>query len=103
MAASQSAWAVSSASYIADALLESLCEAQGPRWATLKKNKKPLTPEEREQVHASGAMWSDDRSAVWKSVVNGKTWYVCSTHRFYQVRPTLRGAIGTFDAVEKTA
>jgi hypothetical protein len=94
--------------YIVDALLEAICESRGPKFDTLKKNKKPLTPEEREQVMKAGAVWhhgqgGTESAAIWKSVVNGKTWYSCHTHRCYQVRPTLKGAISAFDFVKTTS
>lgn len=100
---------MASASLIVDALLESLCESRGPQFDTLKKNKKPLTPEERKQVMDAGAVWhmSSDQGkatpAVWKSVVKGKTWFSCHTHRCYQVRPTLKGAIKAFEFVKTTS
>lgn len=69
----------------------------------LKANKKPLTPEEREEVMKSGAVWhmsSDNGAAspaVWKSEDSkGKKTYVTHTHRAYNTAPTLRGAIGRF-------
>jgi hypothetical protein len=69
----------------------------------LKTNKKPLTPEEREEVMKSGAVWhrgSDDGAAspaVWKSENSkGKKTYVTNTHRAFNTAPTLRGAIGRF-------
>jgi len=83
-----------------------LCEA--PEMATIKKHKVKLEPEEREQAMKAGAVWhhSPDGSptcAIWKAVVNGKTWYGCNTHRCYQAKPTLRGAISAFKFVKSTA
>jgi hypothetical protein len=108
MAAAQSARAVIDAVYIVDSLLESVCESKGPRFDTLKKNRQPLTPEERERVLAAGAVWhqapgGEASAAIWKSVVNGRTWYSCHTHRCYQVRSTLKGAISAFKFVKTTA
>jgi hypothetical protein len=95
------------ATYIVDKLLDCICESKGPKFSVLKKNKKPLTPEEREQVLAAGAVWHHGPDgakspAVWKSVVNGKTWYSCHTHRCYRVCPTLKAAIKAFEYVETT-
>lgn len=64
----------------------------------LKENQVPLTDEERDQVMKSKAVWhhgpnGEETPAVWKSVVNGKTWYVTHTHRAYNKRPTIKGAI----------
>lgn len=81
----------------------------GPDMKTLKKNKVKLTDEERELVMSRGAVWhmgnhnGKPSSAIWKSVVNGKTWYVCNTHRAYQCKPTLKGAIKAFEFIETTA
>ena len=99
---------MSEVGYIVDSLLESVCESKGPKFDTLKKNKKPLTPEEREEVMKAGAVWHhgpDGKAspAIWKSVVGGKTWFSCHTHRCYQVRPTLKSAIKAFDYVKTTA
>jgi len=51
-------------------------------YKNLKKNKVPLTDEEREKVIAAGAIWHSGpggtkTSAVWKSVINGKTRFIC--------------------------
>lgn len=83
-----------------------LCEA--PEMKTIKKNKVKLEPEERAQAMKAGAVWhhSPDGSptcAIWKAVVNGKTWYGCNTHRCYQAKPTLKGAISAFKFVQSTA
>lgn len=74
----------------------------------LKKNKKPLSDEERKQVMDAGAVWhhgpnGEETPAVWKSVVNGKTWYCCNTHRAIQIKPTLKGAIKAFEFIKTTA
>jgi hypothetical protein len=88
---------------LVDILLE-----DGPRLETLKKNKKPLTNEERAQVMKAGAVWhhgpnGEETPAVWKAVVNGKTWFACNTHRAYRVASTLKGAIKDFKYIETTA
>jgi hypothetical protein len=90
-------------------LLKQLVEAvRGPDIKTLKKSKKPLTAEEREQVMKAGAVWhhgpkGEPTLAVQKAVVNGKTWYWCATHRYGVVKPTLKGAIAAFPKVKETS
>lgn len=75
----------------------------------LKKRKVPLTPEEREQVMKAGAVWhhgpsGEETPAVWKTTDSqGKTLYVCNTHRAGQVKPTLKGAIKAYDFIKTTA
>ena len=81
---------------------------ESPKMETLKKNKKPLTDEERKLVMDGGAVWhhgtnGEETPAVWKSVVDDKTWYVCNTHRAYQCKPTLKGAIKAFEFIETTS
>ena len=84
--------------------LESYNAKSGPDFDVLKKNKKALTDEERDKVKKGKAEWNDDRSAVFKSEVNGKIWYVTNTHRAYNVCPTLKGAIKRFhDFIKGTA
>jgi len=68
---------------------------------TLKSHKEPLTSEERSEVMQAGATWHHGPGggatpAVWKAVVNGRTWYVTDTHRCYQAKPTLKGAIHAY-------
>ena len=82
--------------------------SKGPKIDTLKKNKKPLTEEERKEVMDRGATWhhgpnGEATPAVWKAEVDGKMWYVCNTHRAYQCKPTLKGAINSYDFIETTA
>lgn len=79
-------------------------ESKGPEFKTLEKNKVDLTDEERKQVIDADAVWNiNDRptAAVWKSIVNGKTWYVTNTHRCFQSAQTLKGAIGKYHRVVK--
>lgn len=72
---------------------------KGPKYKALKEGKVPLKPEERDLVMKRKAVWhlgnhnGKPSSAVFKSVVNGKTWYTTSTHRAYNVTPTLKGTI----------
>jgi hemerythrin-like domain-containing protein/predicted nucleotidyltransferase/ribosomal protein S18 acetylase RimI-like enzyme len=91
---------------IVDSTLELLFES--PNMETLKKNRKTLSDEERRIVMDSGAVWhhspnGKETPGVWKSIVKGKTWYVCNTHRAYQCKPTLRGAIKAFEFIETTS
>jgi len=79
-------------------------EAAGPEMATLKKNKVTLSKDEREEVKKLKAEWSDKRSAIFKAVIKGKTWYVTHTHRAYQCAPTIKGAAKKFhDFIKETA
>lgn len=81
---------------------------ESPDQKKLKKNRKPLSDEERAEVMKRGAVWhhgpnGEETPAVWKSVVNGKTWYCCNTHRAIQIKPTLKGAIKAFEFIKTTA
>ncbi len=84
-------------------------EGKGPDFATLKKNKVELSDDERAEVMKSKAVWHHGLKgalspAVWKSEVNGKTWYVTNTHRAFNSKPTLKGAIGRYhDFIKSTA
>lgn len=68
----------------------------------LKKNKVPLTKEEREECFKRKAVWHMNHRkgptpAVWKSKdKNGKVTYVTNTHRAYDTASTLKGAIKRF-------
>ena len=82
--------------------------SKGPKMETLKKNRSVLTDEERKEIMDGGAIWhhgpnGKETPAVWKSIVDGKTWYVCNTHRAYQCKSTLKGAINAYDFIETTA
>jgi hypothetical protein len=82
---------------------------ESPEMKTLKKNKKPLTDDERELVMSNDAVWhhgpnGKESPAVWKSIINGKAWYVTNTHRAYQAKPTIKGAIKAYhDFIKTTA
>ena len=80
-----------------------------PSYKVLKKNKVALEPEERKLVMKRGATWNhgpngEKTSAVWKSVVNGKTYYITDTHRAWNVTKTLKGTIRRYhDFIKRTA
>lgn len=90
---------------VANKTAEFIMEKIGRRttFEILKEHKVPLTPEEREKVMKSGAVWHYSHSpggkpvpAVWKSIRGSKTTYVTHTHRAYNQAPTLEGAINRF-------
>lgn len=92
-------------------LIWALEEAKGPEFKTLKKNQVDLEPEERSKVMKSKAVWNfhygrDGKKqatpAVWKAIVNGATWFVTNTHRAFQSRPTLDGAISIYHSFIKS-
>lgn len=57
---------------------------ESPQLKTLKARRRSLDPEEKREA---------GDAPIWKATVNGKTWYVCNTHRCYQARPTVKGAV----------
>lgn len=74
---------------------------ESPQMDTLKKNKVKITDEERNQIMKAKAVWhhgpnGEETPAVWKSVVDGKTWYVTNTHRCYAAKKTLKAAINAY-------
>lgn len=70
----------------------------------LKENKVNLTKEERAKVKKLKAEWSDGRSAIFKSLIKGKTYFVVSTHRAYTYSPKLEEACKKFhDFIKDTA
>jgi hypothetical protein len=75
----------------------------------LKKNKIPLTPEERAEAMRRGAVWHPGNHekptcAIWKSKkADGTIVYGCNTHRAMQIKPTLKGAINAFKFIKTTA
>jgi len=92
-----------------DVVLEKYEAGKCPEFSVLKKNKIPLDPEERKIVLDKKAVWNltnqpSPVSAVWKSVVNGKTWYVTNTHRAFNATQTLNGTIQRYhDFIKGTA
>ncbi len=84
-----------------------LNEAKKSKFKNLEDNKVPLTDEERKKVMDADAVWHHGPGgatspAVWKSVnKDGKVTYVTNTHRAYQDRPTLKGAISIYHSFIK--
>jgi len=93
-------------------------EDEQPSFKVLRKGRKPLDPEERQLCFDRKAVWHNrlkrnektgeiehlPTPAVWKSEVDGKTWYVTNTHRAYNVTPTLKATIKRFhDFIRGTA
>jgi hypothetical protein len=85
-------------------LARSLKESKKAKSAftVMKDNEIPLTPEERAEVMRRKAVWhhgphGEETSAVWKGEdSSGNLWYVTNTHRAYNKRPTLAGAISRY-------
>jgi len=87
-----------------------LLEKKKSEFQVLKDNKIPLTDEERKEVFKRDAVWHyasstdpntgkkvEKVSAVWKGKdTSGKMWYITNTHRAWQKRPTLKGAINIY-------
>ena len=87
---------------------EFLIEAS--KFENLKKNKKPLSDEERDLCLKRKCVWNFENNgkpspAVWKSVdTKGKTTYVTNTHRAYNTATTMKGAIKRYhDFIKGTA
>jgi len=78
-----------------------------PAFADLKAGKIDLTDDERAEVMRKKAVWHHGLNhkaspAVWKSIVDGKTFFVTNTHRAYNVAMTVRGAINRYHAYIKS-
>lgn len=77
------------------------------KFEIFKKNKKPLTDEERAEVFKAKAVWHNgpngaENSAVWKSVDDkGNVTYITHTHRAYNTASTLKGAINKYHSFIK--
>jgi len=79
----------------------------------LKKNKVPLSDEERDKVMKAGAVWHNhfgkdgkrmETPAIWKSSnSSGDIRFVCNTHRAYQAKDNLDAAIKSFEFIKTTA
>ena len=92
-------------------LMASLCEATGPSFKRMKQYQVDLSPEERAKVMLAKAVWhfhhgrdgeAQATPAVWKSIVKGIAYFTTNTHRAYQTKPTLQGAIGAFHSFIKS-
>lgn len=89
--------------------LERYAKKRKSHFEVLRDNQVPLTDEERAKVMKAKAVWhhgpgGKESPAVWKSVVRGKTSYVCDSHRCFQERGTLEAAIKIFhEFVKETA
>lgn len=95
-----------------------LTEVRKNEFEKLKDNKVPLTDEERKECFRKDAVWNYASSinpitgkkeqkvcAIWKSKnKDGSFTYGCHTHRAWNSRPTLKGAIKLFhDFIKGTA
>jgi hypothetical protein len=86
--------------------LVDICEAKS-EFETLKKNKIPLTNEERDQIMKAKATWhhgsnGEPTSAVWKSKnKRGKTVYITNTHRAWNKATTLKSIINKYHSFIK--
>lgn len=86
-------------------------EKKKTEFQRLQDNKIPLTDEERKECMDKKAVWNfhygrDGKKhptpAVWKGKDSkGKVWYITNTHRAYQKRPTLKGAISIYHSFIK--
>ena len=78
---------------------------------TLKKHKKPLSDEERDECMDREAIWHHGPNgapspAVWKSVCpkSGKTTFITNTHRAWNTATTMKGAIKRYhDFIKSTS
>jgi len=84
---------------IAENVVVTLLEA--PELETLKKHKKPLTPEEKAAFDQD--LPSGDCATVLKAEVDGKTWYACYTHRSCHISKDLDGCAKAYPRVASTA
>jgi len=77
-------------------------------YQTHRKHQVPLTPEERSEVMKRKAVWhhapdGEPTAGIWKSQINGKTYYHCATHRAWAKKDTLKGAINSFPFIKSTS
>ena len=85
-----------------------LQEASSPGMKVLKDNRVELDDKERKEVMRRKAVWHPGNKdkpvpAVWKSIVRGRTYFVCNTHRCFRVARSVKRAIKNFDYVKTTA
>ncbi len=96
-------------------LEELISEKKKNEYQRLQDNKVPLTDDERKEIFKRDAVWHyassidpntgkkvEKVSAVWKGKdSSGKLWYITNTHRAWQKRPTLKGAINIYHSFIK--
>ena len=82
--------------------------AKAKIFKSLKRNRIPLTSEERKQVMRRGAVWhhgpnGESTPAVWKSIdpKTKKVTYITNTHRAYQSENSLKKAINKYHSFIK--
>lgn len=79
-----------------------LVEKKKSEFQRLQDNKIKLDDAERAECMKKKAVWhhgpnGQPSPAVWKGKDgSGKVWYICNTHRAWQKRPTLKGAIDVY-------
>ena len=84
-------------------------KVKAPPFKVLKSGGVKLSDEERTEVMDRKAVWhhgpnGEETPAVWKSEVGDSTWFVTNTHRAYNARPSLAGAISAYHrGIKQTA
>ena len=72
-------------------------ESATPSIKKLKDGRKSLNDEEETKARKAKAIWGDDNHlAIWKSEINGSTYYVSNTHRTYAANTSLEKTISDF-------
>ncbi len=79
----------------------SFSESKSPTIETLKKHRRPLTPQEKSQIPKN--LPAGDSATVLKAEVDGQTWYACYTHRAGQVRKTFKELLKVYPQIASTA
>ena len=93
----------------AEKILSSIIVESKYDFKVLKKNRMPLSKEERDEVMERDAVWhhgphGEKTPAVWKTKNKaGDILYICNTHRAAQVKSTLKGAINSYKFIKTTA
>ncbi len=75
-----------------------------PDLKKLKKYRQTLSDDELAKVKNAGATWEDGKPGVWKSKLDGKTYYVANTHRASSINTSLSKTIkGFLDTVKDSS
>lgn len=77
--------------------------AESPDLEKLKKQRKPLTPEENAAFDGVKLKSQGDGASKLKAVIDGETWYAVYTHRACHVSKTLKGALARLPFIASTA